>query len=83
MFETNVVLRNITISENSIVMIQRIRQVLEDGKLIAETNIRTSIAPGEDYSKEEQRVKDICQLVHTPEAIEAYQNLINRNQPSS
>lgn len=49
---------------------------MENGVVIAETYVRSSIAPGEDYSQEDSRVQDICTLLHTPEAIAAYQAMI-------
>ena len=77
MFETNIVVRDISISEYNVVMVLRIRQVTENGVIIAETYVRSSIAPGEDYSQEDSRVQDICKLLHTPEAIAAYQAVTN------
>jgi hypothetical protein len=82
-FETNIVVRDISISEYNVVMVLRIKQVIEDGVVIAETYIRSSIAPGEDYSQEDSRVRDICKLLHTPEAIAAYQALLHPSSPNS
>jgi len=32
------------------------------------------LAPGDDYSNEEQFVQDICSATHTPEIVQAYQD---------
>ena len=82
MLETRVVVQSITINEYNVVMISRVRLVLEDGIVIAENHLgRSSIAPGEDYSQEVERVQSICQTLHTPEAIAIYTALISPSAP--
>lgn len=82
MFEIKTFVRDISISEYNVVMVLRIRQVTENGVIIAETYVRSSIAPGEDYSQEDSRVQDICTLLHTPEVIAAYQALLHPSSPN-
>lgn len=62
-------------------------EILEDGRVavrtksaFAENNVAAAaswevrlIAPGDDYSQEDDRVQAICELVHTPEVIAEYQ----------
>jgi hypothetical protein len=44
----------------------------KDNNLIARTYHRWCIAPGQDYSDQEQQVKDICKVTHTEEVINTY-----------
>ena len=47
--------------------------VLDDGVEISRSFHRHVIAPGDDYSQEEQFVQDVCAAAHTPEVVAAYQ----------
>ena len=47
--------------------------VLDDGVELSRSFNRHVIAPGDDYSQEEQFVQDICAAAHTPEVVAAYQ----------
>jgi hypothetical protein len=49
---------------------------MEDGKQISGTFHRHVIAPGDDYSAEDTRVKAICKATHTTEVIAAYMALL-------
>ena len=46
--------------------------VVENGKTISTTYHRHVVAPGDDFSSEDERVRDICASVHTAEVIAAY-----------
>ena len=63
----------IEIVENGIVQVRQVTIILEDGNQVSKTYHRWCIAPGEDYSTQEQQVQDICKVTHTPEVIAAYQ----------
>ena len=63
----------IEIVENGIVQVRQVTIILEDGNQVSRTYHRWCIAPGEDYSTQEQQVQDICKVSHTPEVIAAYQ----------
>jgi hypothetical protein len=52
--------------------------VVEDGQEISGNYNRWTIAPGQDYSQEDGRIKAICAAVHTPEVVAQYQQLQNR-----
>ena len=49
--------------------------VIEDGKEISGNYSRWTIAPGQDYSHEESKIKAICAAVHTPKVINDYRSL--------
>lgn len=54
-------------------------QVREDvviernGEEIARTHQRYTVAPGDDHTKLDPKVRAICEVVHIPEVIQAYQ----------
>jgi hypothetical protein len=45
---------------------------MENGTQISSTFHRHVVAPGNDYSSEDSRVKSICAAMHTPQVIAAY-----------
>jgi hypothetical protein len=73
--KVNVVDR-IEVIENGCVQVRVRQSIMEDGKMISGTYHRHVVSPGEDYSKEDGRVRAICSAVHTPEVIEAYKAAI-------
>jgi hypothetical protein len=62
----------IEVVENGIVQVRTANIVLKDGVELARNFHRHTIAPGQDYSAEDQKVQDICAAVHTQEVIDAY-----------
>ena len=71
--EKKVVVDLIETVENGSVQVRTKTAILEDGKEISSKFHRHVVAPGADYSAEDDRVKAICAAVHTPEVIAAYQ----------
>ena len=71
MLEVNVVDR-IEVVENGIVQVRTKTAILEDGKQISGTFHRHVVAPGDDYSAEDARVKAICAATHTADVVAAY-----------
>jgi hypothetical protein len=59
--------------ENGCVQVRAAIRVLEDGRVLSQSYHRHVVAPGQDYSEEDERVQAICAAVHTPEVIAAYQ----------
>lgn len=62
----------IEIIENGCVQVRVKTAILEDGNHISGTFHRHTIAPGDDYSAEDAKVKAICAAMHTAEVIAAY-----------
>jgi hypothetical protein len=62
----------IEVVENGIVQIRQATIISENGEEIARTYHRWIIAPGDNYSAQEQQVQDICKVAHTEEVINAY-----------
>lgn len=62
----------IEILNNSVVQVRNAIQIFEDDVVISSSFERAIIAPGDDYSAQSDGVKVVCQAVHTPDSIAAY-----------
>ena len=71
----------IEVVQNGCVQVRTKILILEDGAEISATHHRHVVVPGADYSQEDNRVKAICQVTHTPEVIAAYQAELETNKP--
>jgi len=58
--------------ENGAVQVRTKTAVMEDGKQISASFHRHVVAPGDDYSAEDARVKAICKATHTAAVVAAY-----------
>jgi len=70
--EKKVIVDRIEVLENGCVQVRTRVSVFEDGVQISGTSHRHVVAPGDDYSENDQRVQAICAATHTPEVIEAF-----------
>lgn len=71
--EKIVIVDRVEVVENGSVQVRTKTAILEDGKQIGGSFHRHVVAPGDDYSGEDARVKAVCAATHTPEVIAAYQ----------
>ena len=62
----------IEVIENGAVQVRTKTAILEDGKQISGLFHRHVVAPGDDYSNEDARVKAICKATHTAAVVTAY-----------
>jgi len=62
----------IEIVENGCVQVRTKTAIMEDGKEISSSFHRHVVAPGNDYSQEDARVKAICAATHTQSVVDAY-----------
>jgi len=62
----------IEVVENGSIQVRTKTAIIEDGKQISGSFHRHVVAPGDDYSAEDARVKAICAAMHTPQVIAAY-----------
>ena len=63
----------IEVVENGSIQVRTKTAIMEDGKQISVNFHRHVVAPGDDYSNEDARVKAICAATHTAGVIAAYQ----------
>ena len=80
MLEKQLVVDKVEVVENGTVQVRTATRIVEDGKVISTSYHRHTIAPGQDYSAECDKVKAICQATHTAEVISAYQAMQEANQ---
>ena len=62
----------IEVIENGAVQVRTKTAIMEDGKQISGTFHRHVVCPGDDYSKQDTRVKAICAATHTAAVVAAY-----------
>jgi hypothetical protein len=62
----------IEVIENGSIQVRTKTAILEDGVEIGSKFHRHVVAPGDDYSAEDAKVKSICAAMHTAEVIAAY-----------
>lgn len=67
-----IVVDRIEVIENGSVQVRTKTAIMEDGKQISSTFHRHVVAPGDDYSGEDNRVQAICAATHTDDVIDAY-----------
>ena len=72
MLEKQIVVDLIETLESGIVQVRTCTRIMEDGKQISGTFHRHVVAPGDDYSKQDARVKAICAATHTAAVVAAY-----------
>ena len=72
MREKVIIVDRIEVVENGSVQVRVCTRIMEDGKQISGTFHRHVVAPGDDYSKQDARVKAICAATHTAAVVAAY-----------
>jgi len=77
--EKQVVVDKIEVVEVGVVQVRTATRIVENGNVISTSYHRHTIAPGQDYSNEDDRVKAICAATHTQEVITKYQELLEQN----
>ena len=63
----------IEVIENGSVQVRAKTAIMENGKQISANFHRHVVAPGDNYSAEDAKVKAICAAVHTADVVAAYQ----------
>ena len=74
MLEKIKVVDRIEVVENGCVQVRTKTVIMEDGQQISGTYHRHVVAPGDDYSAEDARVKAICKATHTAAVVTAYKD---------
>jgi hypothetical protein len=70
------VVDKVEVIENGCIQIRSVERIIEDGVVIAESFHRHTICPGDDYSKEDNKVIAIASAIWTPEVISSYKALL-------
>jgi len=77
--EKQIVVDKIEVIENGCVQVRTKTAILEDGQQISGAFQRHVVAPGDDYSQEDARVKAICAAIHTQTVVDAYKAALDRS----
>jgi len=77
--EKQIVVDKIEVIENGCVQVRTKTAILEDGQQISGAFRRHVVAPGDDYSQEDARVKAICAAIHTQTVVDAYKAALDRS----
>jgi hypothetical protein len=72
MIATKLTIDLIEVMQNDVIRVRVKTSVSSDDVQIAESFEHRVIAPGNDYSGEDAKVKAVCAAIHTPEVIQAY-----------
>ena len=72
MLEKKVIIDQITILEDGQMQIRQATKIMENGKELARTFYRWVVAPGDDTSTQNDRIKQVANLIHTPSVIDKY-----------
>jgi|TARA_B100001094_G_C17428248_1_gene437890 hypothetical protein len=70
------------IGEYKCVQVRTATVIKEDGVELTRSFHRHAINPGEDISGQSQEVQGICNSVHTPEVVDAYNEWLESTKPS-
>jgi hypothetical protein len=68
-----VVVDQITVTENGIILYREATRIIEDGVELTKTYHRSSLTPGQDLTGQPANVVAICNTAWTPEVVAAYQ----------
>jgi hypothetical protein len=75
-----VLIDKIEIVENGMIQVRQVTKIIEDGNELSKSFHRWTIAPGQDYSDQQDNVKAICAAAHTPAVIAAYEAQLEANR---
>jgi DNA-binding transcriptional LysR family regulator len=74
-----IVVDQITVTENGIVLYREATRIMEDGEQLSQTYHRTSLTPAQDLTGQPANVVAICNVAWTPEVVAAYQAQMAKN----
>jgi len=78
-----IVVDQITVTENGTVLVREVTRIMEDGKELSKQYHRTSFAPADDVAGQPANVQAIASAAWTPEVIAAYQAQQEANRISN
>jgi hypothetical protein len=70
--DKQVLIDQIEVVENGTVQVRQATIITDNGNQVSRTFHRWCIVPSQDYSDQDDKVKAICQVTHTPEVIATY-----------
>ena len=76
MIEEKSLADKIEVLENGVIQVRTRFEITKDNTVVANSFTRKVIAPGDDFSQEDPKVKSICSVVHTPSVINDYKDFL-------
>lgn len=73
MLAKQTIIDRIEILRDQTVAVRYLVTITENGQIFSEQVKGNYFKPGDDYSTQEEKVQNVCKIVHTPEVIAAYQ----------
>jgi len=73
MLEKTTVVDKIETLENGCVQVRTATRITDNGAVVASSFHRHVVAPGDDYSNEDERVRAVCAAIHTAAVVAEYQ----------
>ena len=73
MLEKTTVVDKIETLENGCVQVRTATRITDNGAVVASSFHRHVVAPGDDYSNEDARVRAVCAAIHTAAVVAEYQ----------
>lgn len=70
--EKQTVVDKIEVVESGVVQVRTATRFIENDSVVSTSLHRHIVAPGDDYSTEDDRVQSICAATHTADVIAAY-----------
>ena len=70
--EKQTVVDQIEVTKLGVVQVRTATRIIENGEVISSSLHRHVVAPGDDYSGEDERVQAICAATHTAGVIKAF-----------
>ena len=67
------VIDQITVLDDGQVLVRRADKVLRDGVEIAKVYHRHVVSPGQSLTVEDERVRSVCEAVHTKAVVDTFQ----------
>ena len=67
-----VVIDSIEVLETGHIQVRQATKIIEDGKELSKSYHRWVVSPGDDFSKQDERVKKVAEVVHTKEVVDTY-----------
>jgi hypothetical protein len=73
------VVDRIEIIENGCIQVRTKIAIMENGQQISSTFHRHVLAPGDEYSAQDAKVKSICATIHTESVVAEYRASLERD----
>ena len=77
-----VVIDQITVTENGVVLYREATRIMEDGVQLTQTYHRSSLTPGQDLTGVPERVRTICEFDWTIDRVAAYEAQVAAQTPT-